>query len=234
LGFRATGHRHTGERDQYETANDLHSGTSSALSMQQPFAKYQSGKRCRHTDLAGWCQAWHCTPACGLTSRAPTDSLDSIYWTRNFNIGEHLRSIGIAIAALVCCVSTLSAQAVVVDTVPASVVQRFVDAANARNLDGMMATVAQDAVFESLPVSGRGAVGRDSVRAQYSRVLARMPAGYLVSVASRITDGAFVTDLEIFTNADGTPAGRATWVYFVTGGKIQRAWVLRQPRAPGP
>lgn len=150
------------------------------------------------------------------------------------NIGELLRTIGIAITALVCYATILPAQGVVADTVPAAVVQRFVDAANARNLDGMMETVAQDAVFSSLPASGPGAVGRDSVRAQYSRVLGRLPAGYVVSVASRITDGTFVTDLELFTNPDGTPAGRATWVYFVTGGKIQRAWVLRPPRAPRP
>ena len=83
------------------------------------------------------------------------------------NIGELLRSIGIAITALVCCATILPAQAVVADTVPAAVVQRFVDAANARNLDGMMATVAQDAVFGSLPASGPGAVGRDSVRAPW-------------------------------------------------------------------
>lgn len=139
-----------------------------------------------------------------------------------------MRSLRIAVTALVCCATTLPAQAVVADTVPAAVVQRFVDAANARSLDGMMASVARDAVFSSLPGSGPGAVGRDSVRAQYARVLSRLPAGYLVTVASRIIDGAYVTDLELFTNPDGTPAGHATWIYFVTGGQIQRAWVLRQ------
>jgi hypothetical protein len=92
----------------------------------------------------------------------------------------------------------------------------------------MMESVAKDAVFSSLPGSGPGAVGRDSVRAHYARVLGRLPAGYLVTVTSRIADGAFVTDLELFTNPDGSPAGRSTWVYFVTGGQIQRAWVLRQ------
>ena len=146
----------------------------------------------------------------------------------NFKTGEIVKTFGIAMTALACCATKLPAQTVVPDTVPAAVVQRFVDAANKRSLDGMMRLVARDAVFSSLPASGPGAVGRDSVRAQYARVLGRLPAGYLVTVASRITDGAYVTDLELFTNPDGTPAGHATWIYFVTGGQIQRAWVLRQ------
>lgn len=111
---------------------------------------------------------------------------------------------------------------------PAAVVQRFVDAANARQLDSVMATVASEAVFGSLPDNGMTITGRDSVRAYYARVLGRLPAGYIIRVVSRIADGAYVTDLEVFTNADGTAAGRATWVYYVTGGQIQRAWALRQ------
>jgi hypothetical protein len=92
----------------------------------------------------------------------------------------------------------------------------------------MMSTVASGAVFGSLPDNGRTMTGRDSVRAHYARVLGKLPAGYIIRVASRIADGAYVTDLELFTNADGTPAGRATWVYYVTGGQIQRAWALRE------
>jgi hypothetical protein len=122
----------------------------------------------------------------------------------------------------------LEAQASAPDTVPAAVVQRFVDGANARQLDSMMATVASDAVFGSLPDNGMTMMGRDSVRAHYARVLNRLPVGYFIQVVSRIADGAYVTDLEVFTNADGTAAGRATWVYYVTGGQIQRAWALRQ------
>jgi hypothetical protein len=67
----------------------------------------------------------------------------------------------------------------------------------------------------------------------YTRVFARTPVGFTVTIASRIADGAFVTDLEHFTNPDGTAAGRATWVYLVRGGLIQRAWSLRVPRAGG-
>jgi len=140
----------------------------------------------------------------------------------------------VAAIGSICSVATLQAQASAPDTLPAAVVQRFVDGANSRMLDSMMATVAQEAVFGSLPDNGMLATGRDSVRAYYARVLGGLPAGYTIRVASRITDGAFVTDLELFANADGTPDGRATWVYYVTGGQIQRAWVLRQSRATRP
>lgn len=134
----------------------------------------------------------------------------------------------VATVATFCVAHTLDAQASAPDTLPAAVVQRFVDGANARQLDRMMSTVASEAVFGSLPDNGMTMIGRDSVRAYYARVLGRLPAGYIIRVASRIADGAYVTDLEVFTNADGTAAGRATWVYYVTGGQIQRAWVLRQ------
>ncbi len=137
-------------------------------------------------------------------------------------------------ANMIGLAAPMHAQTAMPDTAPAAVVQRFVDAANARNLDNMMATVASQAIFGSLPDNGMAATGRDSVRAQYARILGRLPAGYTIKVASRIADGAFVTDLEHFANADGTPAGRATWVYHVTGGQIQRAWVLRQSGAARP
>ena len=139
-----------------------------------------------------------------------------------------------AAAGLACCAPTIQAQAPVTDTLPAAVVQRFVDGANARQLDSMMSCVAPSAVFGSLPENEVAMTGRDSVRAHYARVLGRLPAGHSIRVASRIADGAFVTDLELFANADGTPAGRATWVYYVAGGQIQRAWALRRPRSPRP
>lgn len=132
----------------------------------------------------------------------------------------------VAAVSTICFAQIVQAQAAAPDTLPAAVVQRFVDGANARELDSMMLSVSPDAVFGSLPDNRMPTTGRDSVRARYARVLGGLPAGYTIRVASRIADGAFVTDLELFANADGTPAGRATWVYYVTGGQIRRAWVL--------
>lgn len=146
-----------------------------------------------------------------------------------------MRATGVLLAgALLSIAARAHAQATAPDTLPAAVVQRFIDAANARQLDAMMATVAAGAVFAGLPDDGRSLSGRDSVRAQYARMLAAMPAGYTVRVVSRIVDGAFVTDLESFAKPDGSPDGQATWIYYVTGGQVQRAWSLRQPRTRRP
>jgi hypothetical protein len=126
----------------------------------------------------------------------------------------------------------LRSQTMSVDTMPAAVVQRFVDAANAADLPGMMATVAPEAIFATLPAGQPLATGRDSVRAMYERRFARRP-GMTVTVESRIADGAFAVDHEHFQAPDGKSQGHATWIYQVTGGLIRYAWVLRQPGAQG-
>lgn len=121
------------------------------------------------------------------------------------------------------------------DTLPATVVQRFVDAANARDAAAMSALVAPDAVFERFPAGGVLAAGRDSVHAFYARLLPRLSPGFRITVEPRIVDGGLVIDQEHFT---GTPAeqGSATWMYQVRGGLIQRAWVLdgRPDARPAP
>jgi hypothetical protein len=77
------------------------------------------------------------------------------------------------------------------------------------------------------------AVGRDSVRIHYERLFARLPNELRVHVASRIADGMFIVDFEQFTGAAGSMTTQATWIYHVTGGLIQNAWVLRQPPSSG-
>lgn len=110
---------------------------------------------------------------------------------------------------------------------PATVVQRFVDGANTRDLPLMMSVVATEAVFARLPDGRTLAVGRDSVQAFYQRVLASLPAAFRVTIESRMREGAFVMDREYFTGAV-TPGGdHATWLYHVTGGLIRQAWVLQ-------
>jgi hypothetical protein len=127
-------------------------------------------------------------------------------------------------------VMPLRAQRPTNDTIPAAVVQRFVDAANARDLGAMVSTLAEGVVFGALPGAESIATGRDSVRAYYARLFARLPAGFTVRVTSRIADGSFVVDFEQFTDSAGSPNGQATWIYYVGGGQIQHAWSLRQPR----
>lgn len=122
----------------------------------------------------------------------------------------------------------LAAQHAATDTTPAAVVQRFVDGANARDIAAMVATLAEDVVFASLPTAQPFAIGRDSVEAFYARRFTRTPTDFTVTIASRIVDGAYVVDFEKFTRS-GKAQGQATWVYLVRGGRIQQAWSMRQP-----
>jgi hypothetical protein len=139
-----------------------------------------------------------------------------------------MRVYGITLAGLLAGASPLVSQAATLDTTPVAVVQRFVDGANARNLAVMMSTVASEAVFAPLPDGNPLAVGRDSVRALYQRMLSTLPPGFRVSVESRLSDGAFVVDRERFTHPGAQGRDHATWIYLVTGGLIRRAWVLRE------
>jgi hypothetical protein len=134
----------------------------------------------------------------------------------------------ITLFGLLASASPLLSQAAPVDTTPVAVVQRFVDGANARDLALMMSTVAPAAVFAPLPGGEPLAVGRDSVQAFYRRVLSTLPATLRVMVESRMSDGAFVVDREHFTGAGAQRRDHATWIYQVSGGLIQRAWVLRE------
>ena len=130
-------------------------------------------------------------------------------------------------ALLLATASPLRSQTASVDTAPVAVVQRFVDAANGRNLARMMATVARDAVFAPLPENAPLAVGRDSIQAFYQRVLSDLPPSLRVVVESRLSDGAFVVDREYFVDRGAQRRDHATWIYQVSGGLIRRAWVLR-------
>ncbi len=119
------------------------------------------------------------------------------------------------------------------DTVPAAVVQRFVDAANARDVAAMVALVSPDARFVRFPGGQVIAQGRDSIRARYAQLLRESSPAFRIAVASRIVEGPLVIDQEQFS---GTVAeqGRATWMYEVRGGLIQRAWALGRRAEPSP
>ena len=111
------------------------------------------------------------------------------------------------------------------DTMPEAVVQRFVDAANARDAAAMSALVAPEAVFQRFPGGEVMAEGRDGVRALYTKLLPGLAPGTRVTVERRIVEGNLVIDHERFTV---TPAEqrRATWIYQVRAGLIERAWRL--------
>ena len=137
-----------------------------------------------------------------------------------------------AIVALLFAGTPLWAQRRAADTLPTAVVQRFVDAANARDIPGMMATVAPEAVFSVLPSGKILGAGHDGIRAFYTAIFAQLKPGFAVEVAGRTHDRGFVIDHEVF-HQEGTPApsGEATWVYWVAGGLIRHAWTLKPPPA---
>jgi hypothetical protein len=147
-----------------------------------------------------------------------------------------MRQALIVAALLQLTISPASAQQGVpssADTMPAAVVQRFVDAAIARDAAAMAALVAPDAAFASFP-DGRVLVqGRDSIQAFYARRLSPLPPEFSITVQPRIVEGQLVIDQEHFT---GMPPARsqATWMYLVRNGLIHRAWALdgRPPRPP--
>ena len=135
----------------------------------------------------------------------------------------------LSIAALLFAIAhDTSAQQVAAasaDTMPETVVQRFVDAANARNATAMAALVAPDAIFARFPDGRVIMQSRDSVQAYYARLLQSLPAGFHITVQPRVVEGQIIIDQEHFT---GGPSDRtqATWMYLVRGGLIRRAWVL--------
>ena len=147
------------------------------------------------------------------------------------------RQAQIVAALLHLTIGTASAQQgtpASADTMPAAVVQRFVDAANARDAVAMAVLVSPDAVFAIFPDGRVLAQGRDSIQAFYARQLPALPPDFGITVQPRVVEGQLVIDQEHFT---GMPPARsqATWMYLVRNGLIHRAWALdgRPPRAPG-
>ena len=114
---------------------------------------------------------------------------------------------------------------------PEVTVQRFVDAANARNAEAMAALVAPDAVFARFPGGEVIVQNRDAIQAHYARQLQSLTADFRIVVQPRIVEGQFVIDQEHIT---GMPRGprQATWMYLVRDGLIRRAWVLDAATTP--
>jgi len=110
-------------------------------------------------------------------------------------------------------------------TRPEVVVQRFVDAGNARDANAMAALVAVDAVLARFPGGQVIAQSRDGIREYYSRQLQSLPADFRLTVQQRIVEGQFVIDQEHFAVVPGERR-QATWMYLVRDGLIYRAWVL--------
>ena len=103
-------------------------------------------------------------------------------------------STAVVLLAIVSSVRSQQDPAPSSETIPEAVVQRFVDAANARNASAMAALVAPDAIFARFPGGQVIAQNRDGIQQHYSRQLQSLPTDFRVTVRPRIVEGQFVID----------------------------------------
>ncbi|MBV6496648.1 MAG: hypothetical protein DYH05_11515 [Acidobacteria bacterium ACB1] len=136
-----------------------------------------------------------------------------------------------AIAAFLLSVG-IAASAQTVQTAqktPEQVAQALVDAANARDLDGILKTYAADSTAYALPSGEVILKGHEALRKKFERILA--PGVKLkVEIVNRIVDGKYVIDKEKITGtADGKPVEfYGTVIYEIVDGLIRREWYPRQ------
>ena len=115
---------------------------------------------------------------------------------------------------------------------PTAVVQRQLDAFNARDIDALLATYANDAqMFEhpsQLLASGTVAFReRFAVRFQEPNLHA--------TLLSRVVMGNIVVDHEEVSRTfpEGPGKIRLIMIYEVQNGRIARAWTIAGPKTPG-
>ena len=112
---------------------------------------------------------------------------------------------------------------------PEKVAQALVDAYNARNVDGILATYASDSIAYSLPGGETILKGHDEIRKKFARIL-DPNVKLRVDIVNRIVDGKFVIDKEKISGTSGgkTVEFYGTVIYEITDGLIRREWYLKQ------
>jgi hypothetical protein len=108
---------------------------------------------------------------------------------------------------------------------PAALVQRQLDAYNARDVDALLATYAADARIFEHP-DKLLAAGHDALRARFTARLAE-PTLH-ARLLHRSVCGAVVIDHELVTRTfpEGPGSIELVMIYEVTGGRIARSWVI--------
>lgn len=107
----------------------------------------------------------------------------------------------------------------------ATLVQRQLDAYNAHDLDGFLATYSPEIeIFEIADASAPRMTGLEGMREVYGEMFASMP-NLRCDLGNRIADGAYVIDHEIcIVGEPGDPPERAIAIYQVEDGLIRRVW----------
>ena len=106
---------------------------------------------------------------------------------------------------------------------PANLIQRQLDACNARDIDAFCACYAPDVQVFLLPDHTLRFRGIDAFRAAYSTQFADWPAQRARSESRQIC-GSFITDLEFVTGVPGRPDAHVLAIYNVVDNLITHAW----------
>ena len=107
---------------------------------------------------------------------------------------------------------------------PEAVVQLQLERYNAHDLEGFLATYAEDAEIFDLPNTAKPSVaGVAKMREVYGKLFAALPE-LRCEVGNRLVEGQFVIDQEICRESPRGPVFRASAIYQVEGGKIRRVW----------
>ena len=115
---------------------------------------------------------------------------------------------------------------------PEAVVQRQLEAYNAHDLEGFLATYADGAEIFDLPaVAAPSMAGKAQMRGIYGGLFAKAPQ-LRCDIADRIVEGGFVIDQEICRPKPAAGLFRATAIYQVQNGLIVRVWFADPGRAP--
>ena len=115
-----------------------------------------------------------------------------------------------------------------VPSVAEQVVQTQVEAFNRRDLEAFLATYAPDLKMYLHPSQKLMMSGLDEARQKYGAQFASMAKvpDIRVEIPTRIVQGNFVIDHEVFTGAPDGRDFRVVAIYEVREGKIQNVWFI--------
>jgi imidazolonepropionase-like amidohydrolase len=108
---------------------------------------------------------------------------------------------------------------------PAWVVERQLEAYNARDIDAFLSFYSPDARIERIPSGEVVAAGTAEMRETYSKLFSSSP-GLECRILSRTVSGPMVVDRELVTGVEARPHMRAVAIYEVEDGLIRRVWLL--------
>jgi imidazolonepropionase-like amidohydrolase len=115
--------------------------------------------------------------------------------------------------------------AVLLPPSPETVVQRQVEAYNARDIDAFLSFYAENVVIRRLPAGELMWDGRKAMRDRYDKRFTESLELHC-TISNRIVHGDFVVDHELVTGVPDRPRIRAVATYEVRDGLIQNVWFL--------